>query len=148
MSFTPHPALARNTGFLLSRIGDITRRRFAESLSPLGLTPRMFGVMNMLEAEGAITQLALCRAVGMDPSSMVGAIDELEERGLVERRRNPSDRRAHALHLTEEGLEVLGRARRVARRSQQELLGPLSDQERAQLHELLLRLAGGLGGAS
>jgi DNA-binding MarR family transcriptional regulator len=146
MSFTPHPALARNTGFLLSRIGDITRRQFAENLSPLELTPRMFGVMNVLDSAGPVTQLALCRSVGMDPSSMVGAIDELEARGLVERRRNPQDRRAHALHVTDAGRELLGRARQVAQKSQQELLDPLSSEERAQLHELLLRLAGGLGG--
>ena len=146
MDFRPHPALARNTGFLLSRIGDLTRRQFAENLAPLELTPRMFGVLNMLDAEGAITQLALCRAVGMDPSSMVSTIDELEARGLVERRRNPQDRRAHSLHMTEPGHELLNRARQVARESQQELLRPLSSEERAQLHELLLRLAGGPSG--
>jgi DNA-binding MarR family transcriptional regulator len=147
MAFRPHPALARNTGFLLSRVGDLTRRRFAEQLATLDLTPRMFGTLNVLDAEGAITQHALCKGVGMDPSSMVATLDELEARGLVERRQHPQDRRAHALHLTDAGQEVLGRARQVARAAQQELLGVLSSEERAQLHELLLRLASGLGGA-
>src|SRR5579859_2760798 len=132
MSFKPHPALARNTGFLISRVGDLTRRRFAERLSELALTPRMFGVLNVLDAEGAVTQHALCQAVGMDPSSMVATIDELEAKGLAERRRNPQDRRAHALYLTPAGQEMLGRARQVAGESQQELLHPLSSDERAQ----------------
>jgi DNA-binding MarR family transcriptional regulator len=106
----------------------------------------MFGVLNVLDHDGAITQHALCQGVGMDPSSMVATLDELEAKGFVERRRHPEDRRAHALHLTDPGRELLARARQVAQDSQKELLGSLSAEERRQLHELLLRVAGGLGG--
>ena len=69
----------------------------------------MWGVLNVLDVEGAITQQSLGRSVGIDPSSMVATIDELESRGLVERRRHPSDRRAHALYLTEAGTDTLAR---------------------------------------
>lgn len=137
----PHPALARHTGFLLSRMGMLAQRLFAERLNTLGLTPRMWGAMNVLEDEGAISQHALCRCVGMDPSTMVSTVDELERRGLVERRRHPSDRRAYALHLTELGTQTLAQGRKLARQSQQELLAPLSEPERAVLHDLLFRLA-------
>jgi DNA-binding MarR family transcriptional regulator len=101
----------------------------------------MWGALNVLDAEGALTQHALGVCVGMDPSSMVATIDELETRGLVERHRHPQDRRAYALHVTDAGRETLAAGRRVARQAQEELLGPLNPDERAQLHALLLRLA-------
>lgn len=145
--FSPHPALTRNTGFLLSRVGAFAQRRFAERMAGLGLTPRMWGALNVLSAEGAISQHALCRCVGMDPSSMVATIDELERQGLVERRRDPRDRRAYALHVTDAGRETLTQGRRLAREAQQELLAPLDEGQRAQLHELLVMLSQGERGA-
>jgi DNA-binding MarR family transcriptional regulator len=136
-----HSALIRHTGFLISRIGIVARKRFTQRLESLGLSVRMWGVLNVLDAEGALTQQALGRCVGVDPSSMVSTIDELEAKGLVERRRHPTDRRAHAMHLTEEGLRVLARGRELAAGAQEELLAPLSAQERDALHAMLLRIA-------
>jgi DNA-binding MarR family transcriptional regulator len=136
-----HAALVRNTGYLLSRMGFYASRQFAQRLESLGVSPRAWGAMNVLDHEGAVTQQQLGRAIGMDPSTMVSTIDELEGRGWVERRRHPTDRRAHALHITDEGRETLARGRQLARGAQSELLAPLTEPERAQLHELLLRLA-------
>ena len=136
-----HSALLRHTGFLISRMGMVAQRQFAERMEALGLTPRMWGALNVLEAEGAITQHALGKCVGSDPSSMVSTIDELEARGLVERRRHPSDRRAHALHVTTKGRQTLARGRELAKQAQADLLEPLGEEERAQLHDLLLRIA-------
>jgi DNA-binding MarR family transcriptional regulator len=79
---------------------------------------------------------------------MVSTIDELEAKGWVERRRHPTDRRAYALHITEAGRDTLTRARRLAAGTQNELLAPLDDAERAQLHDLLLRLVAAAGAAS
>jgi DNA-binding MarR family transcriptional regulator len=135
-----HEALVRNTGFLISRLGWFAQKRFSERIAGVGLTPRGWGALNVLGKEGAITQHALCKCMGMDPSSMVATIDELEARGLVERRRNPDDRRAHALHVTGEGRATLSEGRKLARRAQDELLAPLDRQEREQLHALLLKL--------
>ncbi len=136
-----HAALTRHTGFLISRVGLLAQRRFAERMETLGLTPRMWGALNVLDAEGAITQHALCQGVGMDPSSMVATLDELEAKGLVQRRQHPTDRRAHALHLTAKGRKTLLAGRKLARISQEELLAPLSAHERDELHDLLLRVA-------
>jgi DNA-binding MarR family transcriptional regulator len=136
-----HGALTRYTGFLLSRVGMVAMKQFAETLEPLGLTTRLWGALNVLDAEGAITQHALGACVGIDPSSMVATVDELEAKGLVERRRHPTDRRAHALHITDQGRETLARGRKLARTAHQDLLAPLSAEEQAQLHDLLLRLA-------
>ncbi|HET8976610.1 MAG TPA: MarR family transcriptional regulator [Solirubrobacteraceae bacterium] len=140
-----HDALVRNTGYLVSRMGTFAARRFGERLAELGLTTRMWGALNVLDAEGEITQQQLGRAIGMDPSSMVATLDELEARGMVQRRRHPSDRRAHALHLTAAGRDTLARGRQLSAQAQEELLAPLSAEERARLHELLLRMATAAG---
>jgi DNA-binding MarR family transcriptional regulator len=145
---SPHPALARNTGYLLSRLGTLGQRHFAERIGQLGLTTRMWGALNVLDAEGGLTQHALGVCVGMDPSTMVATIDELEAQGLVQRRRHPNDRRAYALHVTDAGREVLSAGRRVAAQAQEELLGALDQDERRQLHALLLRVAESVPGSS
>lgn len=129
------------TGLLISRTGVIAQKRFSAKLEAVGLTPRMWGALNVLEAEGPVTQGALCKGIGMDPSSMVSTIDELEAKGFVKRRPHPGDRRAHALHVTDSGRETLLRGRKVALAVQDELLAPLSTDEREQLRSLLLRIA-------
>ena len=136
-----HPALVRNSGYLLSRLGWFAARHFSQHLADIGLTPRVWGALNVLDAEGPVSQQQLGRAIGMDPSSVVGTIDELESQGLVERRPHPSDRRAHALWITPAGQDILARGRQRARAAQDELLGVLSTAEREQLHDFLLRLA-------
>jgi DNA-binding MarR family transcriptional regulator len=136
-----HPALLRHTGFLVSRMGHVAQKGFAERIAQVGLHPRMWGALNVIDFQEGITQHALCNSVGIDPSTMVSTIDELEEAGLVERRPNPNDRRAHALHITERGREKLAEGREQAKLAQQDLLAPLDAAEREQLHALLLRLA-------
>ena len=138
-----HGALIKHTGFLISRAGTMAQRQFSARIAAVGLNPRMWGALNVLDHEGAISQQQLGRSVGIDPSSMVGTIDELEAQGLVERRRHPSDRRAHALYITPLGEETLTKARKLAAGAQEELLAPLDPSERELLHALLLRLVVG-----
>ena len=76
-----HPALTRHTGYLISRLGVYAQRRFSERLETLGLTPRMWGALNVMTHEGPLSQQELGRSIGMDPSSMVTTIDELESTG-------------------------------------------------------------------
>lgn len=140
-----HAALVRHTGYLISRVGFYAQRQFSARLAELGLTPRMWGALNVLEAEGAMTQQELGRSIGMDPSTMVSTIDELESKGLVERRRHPTDRRAHALHVTDEGRATLARGRGLAAEAQGQLLAPLDERDREVLHDLLLRVAEAAG---
>jgi DNA-binding MarR family transcriptional regulator len=136
-----HDALTKHTGFLLSRVGMVAAKQFSERIEQLGLNTRMWGALNVLDAEGAITQHALGKCTGIDPSSMVSTIDDLEKHGLVERQPHPTDRRAHALHITDKGQATLKRGRQLARGAQEDLLSPLNADERKQLHELLLRIA-------
>jgi DNA-binding MarR family transcriptional regulator len=136
-----HPALMRHTGFLLSRLGLVARKRFGDRLESMGLNVRMWGALNVLDQEGAMTQHALGNCVGIDPSSMVATIDELEAMGLVQRGRHPTDRRAYAVELTDAGRRTLANGRKIARAAQDELLAPLDAEEREVLHVLLLRVA-------
>ena len=138
----PPEPLASAPGFLLSFNGQRTAYTFAKTLEPLGLRPPHFGVMNLIAADPGATQQALVDRSMIDPSSMVAVIDELEEMGLAERRPHPSDRRKHAIHLTQRGQRTLERARKAAMKMTEELLAPLNQRERQTLHRLLRKLAG------
>lgn len=129
-------------GYLLARLGEASRRRFATALEPEGLHPRHFGVMTMVAAQPGMSQQVLHEKTAIDPSSMVAVIDELEERGLAERRPHPDDRRARMIVLTEQGEQSLERIRTVAADLQRDFFAALSADERSTLHALLRKLAG------
>lgn len=76
---------------------------------------------------------------------MVAFVDALQARGLLERRHNPQDRRARALHLTDDGRDLLGRALTLAIGLERELCAELSTAERDQLIDLLQRVGSRLG---
>lgn len=134
--------LLERTGFLLSVMGFTARRRFHEALAPLGLGgPKHFLVLNALDHEGGASQQALGQNLLIDPSTMVSVIDDFERDGLAERRRNPEDRRAHAIYVTRKGKGVLARARRAAAEVEADLLEPLDPDECAMLRDLLARVA-------
>jgi DNA-binding MarR family transcriptional regulator len=116
--------------------------RFAEALAPLGLRPPHFGVMTLIEAHPGLAQRDLVTRSLIDPSSMVAVIDELEQMGLAERRRDTKDRRKHAVHLTARGRRTLESAREVAEEMVQKVLAPLDSAELETLRRLLRKLAG------
>jgi DNA-binding MarR family transcriptional regulator len=132
-------------GFLLSQIGFQGSRRFAERLEPLDLNPRTFALLRHIEAVEGEPQHALAEALRVPPSRMVALLDDLEERGLVERRPHPSDRRARSLYLTRAGRRLLEKAKKVAAEHEAELCADLSAAERKQLIALLNRIAAGQG---
>ena len=127
--------------FLLSQIGSHAAARFGERLSTLGLIPAHAGILHVLEATPSLTQQALASALGMVPSQLVGLLDDMEAKDLIERRNNPEDRRRYALHLTENGTQILKRVGEIAREHQRSLLAALSEDERRHLQALLERIA-------
>jgi DNA-binding MarR family transcriptional regulator len=133
--------LGRFPGYLLARLGEASRRRFHKALEPEGLHPRDFGVMTMVDAHPGLSQQHLHEKTGIDPSSMVAVIDDLQARGLAERRPDPGDRRARAIFLTDEGQRTLQRIGKLAARLQREMFGGLTEQELSTLHRLLRKLA-------
>ncbi len=132
---------AQSPGFLLAQIGAHAAARFAERLEPLGFTPAHAGLLRMIAASSGVSQQQVAAALGAFPSRMVGLVDELQHRKLVERQRNPQDRRSHALALTAEGRRALDAIGRVAREHQDALLAALSPAERDTLAQLLVRVA-------
>lgn len=127
--------------FLLAQLGAHAAARFAERAGELDLTPALTGVLRLIALAPGRSQQSLAIELGMLPSKVVTVIDDLQHRGLVERQRNPDDRRNHALHLTPEGRHVLGRVRDAAEAHEAELVTALEDTERAQLVEMLSRIA-------
>jgi DNA-binding MarR family transcriptional regulator len=133
--------LADHTGFLLSKLGRVTSHRFAEAMEPFGLDPRQFAVITVLAAHDGVAQQELAERLLIHPSSMVAVVDDCETAGLLERRRDPADRRRYAIHLTPKGRSVLARARNAAAALHRDMFAELDAAEQADLHRLLLRLA-------
>lgn len=127
--------------FLLAQVGAHAASRFAGRLSEAGLIPAHAGIFRILSATPAISQQTLAAALGTVPSRLVALLDDLEARGLVERKAHESDRRTYALHLTDKGKATMETISRVAREHRQDLLAALSDEERATLSVLLQRIA-------
>jgi DNA-binding MarR family transcriptional regulator len=136
------PELTRFPGYLLARLGEASRRRFAKALQGQNLHPRDFGVMTLIDSHPGSTQQQLHELSGIDPSSMVAVIDELESRGLAERRPHPGDRRARTIYLTGQGEQTLAEVHGLAAELQKEMFAPLTRDEHRTLHELLRKLAG------
>ncbi|HZT66686.1 MAG TPA: MarR family transcriptional regulator [Acidimicrobiales bacterium] len=137
----PHDAV----GFLLAQLGTVTARRFREVLTPLGIEPRQFAVLRLVAQSEGQSQQALGDSLHIAPSQMVSLVDELEQRGLVERRANPSDRRVRALHVTAAGRKTLAAAGRLAMEHETRLCEPLQPGERQALIAMLQRLAAAQG---
>lgn len=129
------------TAFLLAALGAHAAARFAERVAALDLTPPQAGVLRAIAAQPGLSQQALAQLLGTPPSRLVALLDGLDERGLVERRRNPADRRLHALHLSEDGLGLLGKLAAVGAEHDDALVRGLDAGERAQLRALLVRVA-------
>jgi DNA-binding MarR family transcriptional regulator len=136
---------ANSVAFLLVLLGFYVSQRFGERLAPLGLEQRHAGMLFRLAENDGRSQQAIAALMGMNATRMVFLTDELEQLGLVERRRNPADRRSHALHLTEAGTAMLARVMEVAAAHEAEISAGLTETERGELLALLRRLAQDLG---
>ena len=133
--------LVASTSFLLKRLGFAAKDRTMAAYEETGLHPYHYGVMLVLDEGSRETQGSIADALGYDRGQLVGLLDELEEQGLVERKRDPNDRRRHIVRLTSEGKKALRRLRALAKQLEDDFLSPLSDDDRQALHSLLLRLA-------
>src|SRR3954449_10277385 len=136
------PVHAR-AAYLPARVGRTQAARFSERMRSLGLRPKHFAVLNAVALADGASQQEIGGRMGLDPSGLVGAIDELEGMGLVERRRDPADRRRNAIALTADGTATLRRARRLVSDSARELLGALDDAEVETLVALLAKVEAG-----
>lgn len=124
-------------GFMLSKVGNSVSERFAAIVGEFGLVPRQFFVLNLISEHQGESQQAIAESIGVAKSQMVAVVDELEQKGMLERRANPSDRRQHALYVTPRGMELREKTRAAARKHEQWIRSQLSaDEARAVLAAL------------
>ena len=127
--------------FLLAQLGAHAAALFAERIRPLELSPPQAGVLRLLAQFPGQSQRELADALGMHAPRLVAMIDELADRGLVARDRDPDDRRNYAISLTDAGRQLFAELGRVARQHEHAITTGLNDDERAQLLALLRRIA-------
>jgi DNA-binding MarR family transcriptional regulator len=133
------PPVTEFAGQLFFRVWRATHTRTAEALGSIGLTPALFALLNVIGArEGAIQQ-ELGSTLGIDRSTMVSLIDQLESAGLARRRPSATDRRAREIAITAKGRRLLQRARGLISQVEDEVLAGLTARERRELLELLRR---------
>jgi DNA-binding MarR family transcriptional regulator len=141
----PAPSYASSLAFLLSQVGARSAQLFAERLSPLGVSPRAFGVLSNLHAAHSQTQQQLADALGIHRNNMVGLIDELEAAGWVARHRSVTDRRAFDVRLTGAGSALVSEVVHDLPALDAHLGAALGSDERRVLTELLRRVSDSLG---
>jgi DNA-binding MarR family transcriptional regulator len=129
---------------MLSSLGFAVSRRFHQALEPLELEPGEFALLRAVAASEGESQNALAERLHISASWMVAIVDDLEQRGLLERRPHERDRRVRNLQLTSAGRRVLRKAEQHAQQFDQQVTGPLSETDARQLLELLDRVAAGL----
>ncbi len=125
-------------GYRLRLAQQIVFRDFAKSVAEL--SPGRVGILLLIDANPGVTQSGLAEAVGLDRSTMVGLVDTLEDRRLIERRRG-EDRRTNGLWLTGPGRGLLARLKKRIELHERRVASRLTPAERAQLIALLEKLS-------
>ncbi len=137
------PELHHALGFLVAHAHARMHRELLGALTGMSIEPRHFGLLSILEAAGPITQAELSRYIGVSGPTVVQMVDDLQALGLLERRRAPSDRRIHLLHMPSRARELLPEAAILARAVEDSVLADLSQAQRHRLRHLLVQLVTG-----
>jgi DNA-binding MarR family transcriptional regulator len=134
------PSMRNRVPFLLFRASQASLSLANQMLARIGLCARQAGILTMVTELEPMTQKALADALGIDRTTMVALLDDLEDKGFVGRQRHPRDRRAFLIHPTDSGRAAKAAAVRILDEQQSRFLAPLSPAERRQLATLLTRL--------
>jgi DNA-binding MarR family transcriptional regulator len=138
---TLYPEMAIDTSpgtvVMLMRLATAIKKRSTEEL--MGVKLRQVMLLSYLSSGAPALQQQLCESLWLDPNNCVLLLNELEDLGYVQRKRDPADRRRHVVELTEAGRTALERAEAAQESLGDELFGALSDEERATLRSLLGR---------
>ncbi len=133
-------ALLGYLGFLLGKTGQKLREFQEECLGPLGITGKHLGILKILQEKGSISQHGIGQCIHIDRTTMVDLIDDMEKKGLVERREHPTDRRSHAVYMTAKGKELLPKLHNLAKGAERKFLSSLNQAEQKEFVRLLKKL--------
>ena len=141
-------APARPTSYsvlLIARLARTVKARLECGLAPLGLRVRHLVALSYLRDHGPTPQAALGDGLRIDPSNLVGLLNDLDRQDLVVRRRDPADRRRHIVELSPRGEKLLDEdVQRTLQAVDDDVLGSLAPDDRADLHRILMSVAGEL----
>jgi MarR family transcriptional regulator, lower aerobic nicotinate degradation pathway regulator len=129
---------------LIEHLARISRRAADAAMADGSLRPRHVIALTLLSERGSMTQHAVGAALSLDPSNVVGLLNELEERGLITRRRDPADRRRHIVEVSATGADELTQTYAQLGLVEDELFKTLTCEQRSTLHELLASAVAGL----
>jgi DNA-binding MarR family transcriptional regulator len=133
--------LLASGGFLFAKLGLMLKTKALGAFEDVGFEAHQYSLLALLGEGDRETQATIADVLGVDRSQLVGILDDLEEKGLVERRRDPQDRRRHVVSLTADGRRQLVKLRDVIRRVENEFFAPLDPASREALYDALLSLA-------
>lgn len=128
-------------GFAFGLVGEISQQLYARALEPLGVSEHQFYVLTALAHLGPQVQAHLSEPLKIDKATMVGLVNDLEHKGLVQRQPHPSDRRAVLVNLTDAGQALLSRGYEISNHFAQRFFKGITQEEQELLHTILKRLA-------
>lgn len=132
--------LGERTGYLLHKASMVLEEDFERALAAVDMKARDFFVLAALAGDTPLSQQDLSRLLGLDPTTVVSVIDDLERRRCVARKRNPADRRRYILTLTATGRRALAKGERVAADVEAAFLAELDRTEQARLRQALSKI--------
>jgi DNA-binding MarR family transcriptional regulator len=135
----------RLSGPLMEHLARRLRAESESEIERFGLRARHVVALTLLRDSGQRPQAELAGVLGLDPTNVVGLLNELETAGLIERRRSPQDRRRHTVALTAAGQDRLAAVEDVLITVERRALSALDDEQRAALHALLRTAIGDIG---
>ncbi|MFJ3304082.1 MarR family winged helix-turn-helix transcriptional regulator [Streptomyces sp. NPDC086549] len=127
-------------GYLLKHAQAGLARASAEALAPYGVDGHELAVLVVLSGDDPLSQVEVAGRLGVDRTTMVSLLDSLEDRGLVERRRSPQDRRRNIVELTPAGRDCLREGEAARRSAERRFLAPLDEETAATLVRALRSL--------
>ena len=136
MTVLPAEVISSTTGYLLMKLADLATSRMEQALRPAQLRGRTLRVLAYVHGV-ELSQRDLCRQTGIDRTTMISVVDELESLAYVRRHRDPSDRRKHFIGITDDGRTALSGALAAVRQAEEDFLACLGEDERRLLHGLL-----------
>jgi DNA-binding MarR family transcriptional regulator len=136
--------MASHAVCLLQKLGQVVFRLLESELGALGLRVRHYSVLGCLRDRGPMSQQDIGGYLRIDSATMVDTIDDLEQRGFVQRRRRDGDRRSYLVSVTDEGEKAADRVSELMQRLDDEYLADITETQQRQLQRLLSKLSGGV----